>query len=126
MNVFRGDAGNGTTAQSWVPPLDVWETEGDVVYAFDLPGLSQDTINVEVEDGALTVSATRKRELKQEGDKFYRFERRFGTFSRSIGPAATPSVSRTREGRGHSAPAFPPPLDPLAAPPPPAGAGDDA
>ena len=77
--------GNGRQEQAWVPTLDVWETDDSVHYAFDLPGLSQDTINVEVEDGALTVSATRKRELKQEGDKFYRFERRFGTFSRSIG-----------------------------------------
>ena len=77
--------GNGEQTQAWVPTLDVWETDDSVHYAFDLPGLSQDTINVEVEDGALTVSATRKRELKQEGDKFYRFERRFGTFSRSIG-----------------------------------------
>jgi HSP20 family protein len=31
------------------------------------------------------VSATRRREQKQEAGKFYRFERRFGTFSRSIG-----------------------------------------
>ena len=77
--------GNGRQEQAWVPTLDVWETDDSVHYAFDLPGLSQDAINVEVEDGALTVSATRKRELKQEGDKFYRFERRFGTFSRSIG-----------------------------------------
>ncbi|MFL5925646.1 MAG: Hsp20/alpha crystallin family protein [Gaiellaceae bacterium] len=77
--------GNGRQEQAWVPTLDVWETDHAVNYAFDLPGLSQDAINVEVEDGALTVSATRKRELKQESDKFYRFERRFGTFSRSIG-----------------------------------------
>jgi HSP20 family protein len=77
--------GNGRQEQAWVPTLDVWETDAGVHYAFDLPGLSQDAINVEVEDGALTVSATRKRELKQEVDKFYRFERRFGTFSRSIG-----------------------------------------
>jgi HSP20 family protein len=77
--------GNGRQEQAWVPTLDVWETDAGVHYAFDLPGLSQDAINVEVEDGALTVSATRKRELKQEGDTFHRFERRFGTFSRSIG-----------------------------------------
>jgi HSP20 family protein len=77
--------GNGRQEQAWVPTLDVWETDDGVHYAFDLPGISQDAINVEVEDGALTVSATRKRELKQESDRFYRFERRFGTFSRSIG-----------------------------------------
>src|SRR4051795_5229303 len=77
--------GNGRQTQAWVPTLDVWETEDSVTYAFDLPGLSQDAIEVEVEDGALTVSATREREQKVENDRFHRLERRFGTFSRTIG-----------------------------------------
>jgi HSP20 family protein len=77
--------GNGRQAQAWVPMMDVWETEDSVHYAFDLPGLAQDAIEVEVEDGALTVSATRAREQKQDAGTFQRFERRFGTFSRTIG-----------------------------------------
>lgn len=76
--------GNGRQTQAWVPTLDVWETEDSVHYAFDLPGLTQEAIEVEVEDGALTVSATRER-TKHDIDKFHRFERRFGTFSRTIG-----------------------------------------
>src|SRR3954452_4599747 len=76
---------NGRQQQAWVPTLDVWETEDAVHYAFDLPGLPQDAIQVEAEDGSLTVSATRKREQKQERDRFYRFERLSGPFSRSIG-----------------------------------------
>ena len=82
MNAFEG---NGRTAQTWVPALDVWETESELVYAFDLPGIPQDAISVEFEDGALTVSAERKREQQVENDRFYRFERRFGTFSRTVG-----------------------------------------
>src|SRR5919197_2558677 len=77
--------GNGRSTQPWVPTLDVWETENELVYAFDLPGIPQDKISVEVEDGALTVSATREREQKVDSDRFHRFERRFGTFSRTIG-----------------------------------------
>ena len=77
--------GNGRTTQSWVPALDVWETEEELVYAFDLPGIPEEAISVELEDGALTVSAERTREAKAEGDRFYRFERRFGTFTRTIG-----------------------------------------
>src|SRR4051794_27358087 len=77
--------GNGGQAQPGVPTLDVWETDDAVHYAFDLPGLAQDSIQVEVEDGALTVSGSRQREKMQDGDKFHRFERRFGSFSRSIG-----------------------------------------
>ena len=78
--------GNGRTTQSWVPALDVWETENEVVYAFDLPGIPEDKIQVEFEDGALTVSAERERQHKEsDDDRFFRFERRFGTFARTIG-----------------------------------------
>ena len=46
--------GTGRPTQSWVPTLDAWETESELVYAFDLPGIPQDKISVEVEDGTLT------------------------------------------------------------------------
>ena len=77
--------GNGRTLQSWVPPLDVWETDDELVYAFDLPGVSEDEIAVEVEDGMLTVTATRVQTSETKEDRFYRFERRHGTFSRTVG-----------------------------------------
>jgi HSP20 family protein len=77
--------GNGRTTQSWVPALDVWETEDELVYAFDLPGVDEDKVDVELNDGALTVSAERERTDEVSSDGFYRFERRFGTFSRTIG-----------------------------------------
>jgi HSP20 family protein len=77
--------GNGRETQSWVPALDVWETESEIVYAFDLPGIPEDKISVEFEDGSLTVSAERERTQQASDERFYRFERRFGTFSRTIG-----------------------------------------
>ncbi len=77
--------GNGRQAQSWVPTVDVWETENEIVYAFDLPGIPEDKVSVELDEGALTVTAEREREQKVEGENFYRSERRFGTFSRTIG-----------------------------------------
>ena len=77
--------GDGRTTQSWVPALDVWETEDELVYAFDLPGIPEEEITVEFEDGALSVSAERRREATVDQDRFYRYERRFGSFSRTIG-----------------------------------------
>jgi HSP20 family protein len=77
--------GNGRTEKSWIPTADVWETDEEVVYAFDLPGIPEDKISVELDDGALTVSAEREREKEVEEGRYYRFERRFGTFSRTIG-----------------------------------------
>ena len=75
----------GRQSQAWVPTLDVWEEDDALVYAFDLPGLTQDAISVEIEDGALTVSASRERETTVDRDRFHSFERRFGSFSRTVG-----------------------------------------
>ena len=68
-----------------MPTLDVWETDDALVYAFDLPGLQQDAISIEVEDSALTVSATRERETTVDREKFHSFERRYGSFARTVG-----------------------------------------
>ena len=77
--------GDGRTNQAWVPALDVWETENEVVYAVDLPGITEDDISVELDDGALTIGASRERTHEESEDRFYRFERRYGTFSRTVG-----------------------------------------
>ncbi len=76
--------GNGRATQSWVPTADVWETETEVVYAFDLPGIPEDAISVELDEGALTITAERARSHSVEDGRYFRFERRFGTFSRTI------------------------------------------
>src|SRR5690348_15811682 len=77
--------GTGRTSQSWVPTADVWETENEVVYAFDLPGIPEDKISVELDDKTLTVTAQRVLEDKAVDGRYFRFERRFGTFARTIG-----------------------------------------
>ena len=77
--------GNGRATQSWVPAVDVWETEHHLVYAFDLPGVSEDAIQIELHEDTLTVSAQRERADERAEDGFVRFERRFGTFSRALG-----------------------------------------
>ena len=83
MNAVLG----GTTQETrgWVPSVDVWETSDELVYAFDLPGIPEDKISVEYEDGALVVSGARERTAEVEDGSFYRFERRFGEFSRTVG-----------------------------------------
>jgi len=77
--------GNGRTTQSWIPPVDVWETADELVYAFDLPGIPEDKISVELHDDTLTVTGEREATKEREEDGFYRFERRYGTFSRTLG-----------------------------------------
>lgn len=86
--------GPGRATQTWVPALDVWETDSDLVYAFDLPGIPEQDISIEVHDDTLTVSATRERQVEETGDRFYRFERRTGTFSRAVGLPAGANEDR--------------------------------
>ena len=77
--------GSPRQTQSWVPTLDAWETEGELVFAFDLPGVQQDKISVEAEDGTLTISAERERGSEISDERYHRLERRHGTFTRAVG-----------------------------------------
>ena len=85
MNLLLG-AGNGTTTPGvWAPAMDVWETDGEIVYAFDLPGIPKEKVSIEFENGVLTVGAERERSAEVAADRLYPFERRYGSFSRAIG-----------------------------------------
>jgi len=83
----------------WTPPLDVWETEGELVYAFDLPGIPEETIAVDLEEGTLTVSGSRER-VELEDGRFFRYERSFGAFTRSV---ALPEGTGDGEAQAHYA-----------------------
>jgi HSP20 family protein len=80
---FGGRPANGGMRR-WVPPMDLVETEDHLVLKADLPGLERDDVNLEVKDGVLTVSGERKAEQEERTDGFYRVERAFGGFSRSM------------------------------------------
>ena len=85
---------------AWTPPLDVWETECELVYAFDLPGIPEEKIAVELEHSTLTVSGSRERTEMLEDGRFFRYERAFGEFTRSI---ALPEGVGDGEARAHYA-----------------------
>ena len=84
LNLFGGGNGN-TTPAVWAPAMDVWETDDEIVYAFDLPGIPKETVSIEVENAVLTVTAVRERSQEVSADRLYRYERRYGGFSRTIG-----------------------------------------
>jgi HSP20 family protein len=63
--LFEGPARAG---QSWIPALDVWETEYELVYALDLPGVPEEKISIEVNDDTLTVSAKRENVAEASSD----------------------------------------------------------
>jgi HSP20 family protein len=76
--------GNGGALRRWMPAMDLVETDDHFVLRADLPGMSEDDIKIELQDGALTVSGERKAEHESRDEGFYRVERAFGQFSRSL------------------------------------------
>jgi HSP20 family protein len=70
-------------AGNWVPPVDVAETQEKILVRAELPGLKQEDISIEFENGLLTLRGERKLE-KQEGLTWHRVERTYGAFSRSF------------------------------------------
>jgi HSP20 family protein len=76
--------GGGGAVQRWTPAMDLVETDGEFVLKADLPGLSEEDITIELEDNILTVAGERKAEHETRGEGFYRVERAFGSFSRSL------------------------------------------
>ena len=84
-SVFDAPApGNGSTLRRWMPAMDLLETDSHFVLRADLPGMSEEDVNIEVEERVLTVSGERKAEHTERKDSYQRIERAFGSFSRSL------------------------------------------
>lgn len=80
----------------WAPPVDVEETPDEIVLTAELPGMSRDDIDIELEDGVLTIQGEKKEEQKEEGRQGLRYERRWGSFARRFTlPRAVDSANIT-------------------------------
>jgi HSP20 family protein len=76
--------GESQSARRWVPPMDLVEAEDHFVLKADLPGLSESDVSIEVQDGTLKISGERSAEHESRERGWYRIERSFGAFSRSL------------------------------------------
>ncbi|MGO9884780.1 MAG: Hsp20/alpha crystallin family protein [Solirubrobacteraceae bacterium] len=74
----------GAPGRRWIPAMDLVETGDQYVLRADLPGLSDGDVNVELQDNMLTISGERKPEHESQQEGYYRLERAFGAFSRSL------------------------------------------
>src|SRR5215212_8301996 len=75
---------DSSVAQRWVPSMDLVESDDHFLLKADLPGLAEEDVNIEVRDNALTISGERKAEHEKRERGWYRVERAFGSFSRSL------------------------------------------
>jgi HSP20 family protein len=70
--------------QTFAPAVDLHESKENYLISVDLPGIDQNNIKVDVEDGRLTVSGERTREDKSEDGMFKRYEKSYGRFVRTF------------------------------------------
>ena len=74
------DIGN----RSWLPPVDIQETQEAYRLYVDLPGLTKEDIQITLEHNVLRLSGERRLEKDVKKESFQRVERTYGTFARSF------------------------------------------
>ncbi len=63
---------------------DIYEKEGNVHIELDIPGFKKEDVKVNIDDGILTIEATKSEEKEEKDKNYYRKERTFGTFKREF------------------------------------------
>ena len=73
------------TATAWMPAVDIYQTgDHEVVLKAELPGMSRDDIDINIENFVLTVKGEKKTAAEVKDEQFHHVERRFGAFTRSF------------------------------------------
>ncbi|MEV7557629.1 Hsp20/alpha crystallin family protein [Streptomyces sp. NPDC048331] len=85
---------SGTWSKPSVMPMDAYRDGDEYVIAFDLPGVSTEAIEIDVERNMLTVKAERRPVAKADSVKMELSERPLGVFSRQIMLADTLDTER--------------------------------
>ena len=94
-NFIRDRSGHADLA-TWAPPVDIYETENELVVKADLPDLQEKDIDVRVENNTLTIRGERKFEKDVNPDNYLRVERAYGSFTRSFSLPNTVSSESIR------------------------------
>lgn len=74
----------GTADSNQTPRTNIAEHEAGYELAFELPGIDEKDIQVDLQDHVLTVTAERKDDRPSEGRRWHRVEHRYGRFHRAI------------------------------------------
>ncbi len=84
-DMFRGVQGKtGEAMANWTPTMDVIEKDDRIVLRTELPGMSEEDVEITVENRNLTIQGEKKFEHEESEGHFRRLESRYGSFSRSF------------------------------------------
>ena len=91
---FR-DFGFTAPNNSWMPPVDIFQTgEHELVLKAELPDMSKDDIDINIENFVLTIKGEKKVSNEVKEEQYHHVERRYGTFSRSFSLPTTVDPNR--------------------------------
>ena len=76
---FRGDE-----LERRVPLVDVFEDKDEIVVKAEIPGMDKDNIEVNLTDHTLTIKGEKKKEEEIKEENYYRAERSYGSFIRTV------------------------------------------
>jgi len=76
-------AETGGTGPVWVTPVDIYETEKEVVVKAQLPGVKKEDLQIQLKDNFLTIKGSRQLDSESNGAAL-RVERSYGAFSRGF------------------------------------------
>jgi HSP20 family protein len=80
-----GELGSlGSRELVFVPSFEVKETKDAYVFKADLPGIREEDLDLSLTGNRLTVSGKREEEQREEAERYFAFERSYGSFSRSF------------------------------------------
>ena len=68
----------------WTPLVDISEDTKEYLIKAELPEVKKEDVKITMEDGTLTITGDRKFEKEENGKKYHRVERAFGSFGRSF------------------------------------------
>ncbi|MCI0571036.1 MAG: Hsp20/alpha crystallin family protein [Myxococcaceae bacterium] len=84
LQALRQLAPSPAATTAFAPDFDVKETKDSFIFKADLPGVKENDVDISLTGDRLTVTGKREEEKTEEGERFYAYERTFGSFSRSF------------------------------------------
>jgi HSP20 family protein len=73
-----------TEKYNFTPAFEVKETKDAFIFKGDLPGMKEQDVEITLTGNQLSISGKREAELKEEKDKYYTYERSYGSFTRTF------------------------------------------
>ncbi|MGA7410916.1 MAG: Hsp20/alpha crystallin family protein [Bryobacteraceae bacterium] len=71
-------------SRPWTPAVDIFETENELVLKADLPEVDPKNVEIQIENGTLTLKGNRAFEDEKNGKGYHRIERSYGSFVRAF------------------------------------------